>query len=335
LPKAAAAKKAVAKKAIAKDEVVTGDDVTFEEVDSSEDWFVSIDEEYKDKANVLVYGKESAGKTTAVARVANIPGPGKMLVINAEAGLKVGALRKRGVDMDKLVIWPDPRKGERVTRLGLENVYRRMHADLMADPNSWKGVAWDSLSEIHQTVLTGAQAKRVTGLQRRGQDPDPDFVDRADYGTMSKMVRDLLRKFRDLPCHFFVTALERRTQDDDTKKIVYGPAVTPGLQNDVLGYVDVVMFLKAADEQGPYRALVKNSARYRVKDRFDVFPRVMAEPMGDRIIGYITGELTEATDPFQDDLSEAVKTSLDARPAPDEAEEEDENTDDNTDNVDA
>lgn len=294
------------------------------------DWFVPMDES-TEWANVLLWGREGAGKTTSLARLANIaPVGSKVLVINAEGGLKPTALRKRGVDTSKLMVWPDPAKGQRLTRLGLENVYRRVHADLIQDPTSWFATSWDSASEIHQTILGGVQEKRIKSLQRQGKDPDPDFVDRADYGTMSKMVRDLLRKFRDLPCHFFVTALERRDKDEETRKLIVGPSITPALQQDILGYVDMSLYLKAGDEQGPFRAMTKGSVRFRVKDRFDVLPRIMAEPMGDRIIAYLHGELTEETDPFQDDLDDAVKKSLDVKPAAaEEDEEEDEHTEDN------
>jgi hypothetical protein len=339
LPRAttATAKKAVAKKAAATipaSELVVdqeGDVVTPAEEPETGDWFVPMDES-KEWANVLLWGREGAGKSTAIARLSNLPGHGKILMINAEGGLKPTALRKRGVDTSRLLIWPKP--GQRITRLGLENVYRNVHADLMKDPDAWLATAWDSASEIYQVILSGVQEKRVKSLQRQGKDPDVDFVDRADYGTMSKMVRDLLRKFRDLPCHFFVTALERKDKDEETKKLVVGPSITPALQQDILGYVDMSLYMKAGDEQGPFRAMTHGSARYRVKDRFDVLPRILSEPMGDRIIAYLHGDLTEDADPFQDDLSESVRTSLDVKPAKEEPEdeEEDDSTDDNDNN---
>lgn len=337
---AATAKKTVAKKTAAKlpaevaeDMIDTAADVvTPGEEPGTGDWFVEMDES-KEWANVLLWGREGAGKSTSIARLSNLPGTGKILMINAEGGLKPTALRKRGVDTSRLLIWPKP--GQRITRLGLENVYRNVHADLMKDPDSWLATAWDSASEIYQVILSGVQEKRVKSLQRQGKDPDVDFVDRADYGTMSKMVRDLLRKFRDLPCHFFVTALERKDKDDETKKIVIGPSITPALQQDILGYVDMSLYLKAGDEMGPFRAMTHGSARYRVKDRFDVLPRILAEPMGDRIIAYLHDDLTADADPFQDDLSESVKSALDVKPAKEEPEdEEDEGTDDSSDDTD-
>lgn len=280
-------------------------EIPFEEPSN---WFVSIDETI-DLVNAVFYGREGSGKTTAAARMANLPLPGKVLFINAEGGLKVGPLRKRGVDTSKIVVWPDPKKGQRVTHKGLAELCRRVKADLQKDPDSWIGVVMDSATEVHTAILDTVQAKRVEKIKMKGAEVDEDFVDIADYGTMSKLFRDLLRQFRDLPCHFVVTALERRDVDKDTGKAQYGPAVTPGLQTDLLGYVDFVLAFKEADEDGPYRALTKRTSRYRAKDRFDVLPKVLAEPMFDRIIGYVDGILEEDADPFQDDLVAAKATA--------------------------
>lgn len=274
---------------------------TSEPVDDG-DWFAPIDETV-DFTNSCFYGREGSGKTTAAARMANVaPDGSRVLFINAEGGLKKGPLRKRGVDTSKIVVWPDPKKNQRVTHKGLMELHRRVKADLMRDPNSWFGIVMDSATEVHTAILDTVQQKRVQKVLDKGAEVDEDFVDIADYGTMSKLFRDSLRAFRDLPCHFVVTALERRDVDKDTGKPFYGPAVTPGLQTDLLGYVDFVLMFKAQDEDGPYRALTKGGGKYRAKDRFDVLPRVLAEPMFDRILGYVDGTLDADTDPFQDDL---------------------------------
>lgn len=297
MPRAEPATKPPAKKAAAKKTTAptaTEDDLF------SQDWFAVLDDTI-DFTNTLLYGREGAAKTTNAARLANcfshLPaGKGKVLVINAEGGLKLKPLKNRGVDTSRVVLWPDPKKHERVTHAALDKIHRRIKADLEADPDSWGGVVFDSATEIHMALLDHVQQKRVQAILNRGQDADPDFVDIADYGTMSKLFRDILRKFRDLPCHFVVTALERRDVDKDTGKPQYGPAVTPGLQSDLLGYVDFVLMCKPEDEDGPFRALTRANSRYRAKDRFDVLPVVMVEPFLDRVVAYVNGELTAETD---------------------------------------
>lgn len=322
MPKAdTPAKKAPAKKAAAAKKPAQDEDDLF-----SEDWFAPVDDVI-DHTNTLLYGREGSGKTTAAARLANKfshlpPTKGKILVINAEGGLKKKPLQNRGVDTARVVLWPDPSKHQRVTHASLDAIHRRIKADLEADPESWGGVVFDSATEIHMALLDHVQQKRVRAVQSRGVDVDPDFVDIADYGTMSKLFRDVLRKFRDLPCHFVVTALERRDVDKDTGKPQYGPAVTPGLQSDLLGYVDFVLMCKAGDEDGPFRALTQANSRYRAKDRFDVLPKVMVDPFLDRVVHYVEGGLDRDNDPEQARLSARGLKSQDA-PADDEEDDSD------------
>lgn len=322
MPKAAAAKKPV-KKATSRPAREDND------LDLSGDWFAPVDDVI-DFINVLLYGREGGGKTTAAARLANassaLPkGKGKILIINAEGGVKRRPLQKRGVDTSRVVLWPDPAKHQRVTHASLDQIHRRVKADLAADPDSWAGVVFDSATEIHQAILDSVQAKRVQKIANTGADVDPDFVDIADYGTMSKLFRDVLRKFRDLPCHFVVTALERRDIDKDTGKPQYGPAVTPGLQADLLGYVDFVLMCKAEDEDGPFRALTRANSRYRAKDRFDVLPKVMVDPFLDRITQYVTGDLEEESDPEQ---KRYVAKGKDVNKSVDDEDDEDDEDDD-------
>lgn len=296
------------------------------EEDASDDWFVALDDSV-DLTNTLLYGREGSGKTTAGCRLANkfshLPeGQGKILVINAEGGLKLRALRKRGIDTSKVVLWPDPKKHQRVSHRSLDQIHRRVKADLENDPLSWGGVLFDSATEIHTAILDSVQEKRVTTIKNLGKDVDEDFVDISDYGTMSKLFRDILRKFRDLPCHFVVTALERRDVDKDTGKPQYGPAVTPGIQSDLLGYVDFVLMCKAEDEDGPFRALTRANSRYRAKDRFDVLPKVMVDPFMDRIISYVNDELVEADDEEQKRLPAPKKSGKKKAAADDDDDEE-------------
>lgn len=319
---ATAAKKAPAKKAAAKKAEPAP---APPEEDLSDDWFAQVDDTI-DFTNTLLYGREGSGKTTAAARLANravdLPaGKGRVLIINAEGGVKKRPLQNRGVDTTRVVLWPDPKKHERVTHASLDKIHRRVKADLERDPESWLGVVFDSATEIHMALLDTVQQKRVAAVKRQGKDVDEDFVDIADYGTMSKLFRDILRKFRDLPCHFVITALERRDVDKDTGKPQYGPAVTPGLQSDLLGYVDFVLMCKAGDEDGPFRALTQANSRYRAKDRFDVLPRVMVDPFIDRVVAYVDGTLDRDNDPEQARMPAKAAKAQDA-PADEEDEEE-------------
>ena len=255
--------------------------------------FFSLDEE-REVINILYYGREGSAKSTNGATLANL---GRVLIINAEGGAKRRALAKRGINVSNIQVWPQ--RGEPITIEGLQAVHNLLQADLADDPNSWVGVMFDSATEIHQALLEGVSSKRISAMQDDGKNPDPWFTDRGDYGVMAKQFNHLLRRFRDLPCHFVVTALERRDVDEDTGAVQYGPAVTPGIANDLLGYVDFVLVAKAEDEDGGFRALTKRKGRWRAKDRFDVLPEIMGTPTVERVLQYVNGDLTEDTDPLR------------------------------------
>lgn len=303
----AASKNALIQQAI-QDTLPTEADVVIHEGRVVDDLFAPI-EETSDTYNFCFYGAEGSGKTTQLASAANVaPEGSKILLVNAEGGIKKKALERRGIDISKIVIYPNPDTGEKITRAGLDRVYRRLASDLARDPKSWFAVGWDSVTEVHEKIVNqvseGRLAKSKLRIENAGgsaqfDEHDEFFTDRDDYGVMSKMVKDLLRKYRDLPCHFVATALERRDVDEKTTKVSYGPAVTPGLQNAILGYTDVNLYFKKGDEDGPFRALVSGVASYRTKDRMGGLPKVLAEPSFERILGYTNGDLDETTDPLQ------------------------------------
>lgn len=253
---------------------------------TSQNWFVTLDDS-QEFTKALFYGVEGTGKTTALASAAN---GGRVLIINAEGGLKKRALQRQGINTDNIAVWPNPESGETITARSLEALHEKLRADLLEDPNSWFAVGLDSVSDIHQLLREQATDDRVT---RSKVALDPDFVDRDDYGKMTGQMRKIIRRFRDLPCHVILTALEK--DDEDSNQIV--PAITPALRTDILGYMDIVLRFGSPD--GSYRGRSKNVARIRAKDRYGVLPEVLAEPSFERIEGYLDGSLDAETDEFQ------------------------------------
>jgi hypothetical protein len=298
--KKATATKRAAKKAVPVKRSATGGAVAA----ASDAWFADLDDT-EDFINCLWYGREGSTKTTSLATAANAaPEGSKVLVVNAEGGLKIKALRKHGIDTSKIKIFPRPDSDDVVTDETLERLFLRVQADLMQDPKSWFAVGFDSLTEINEQLTSSAADARVQKLLNNNvKDVDPNFVDRDDYGVSAKIVRKQLRRWRDLPCHFLVTALERRDVDEDTNSVAYGPAVAPAVATAVLGMVDFAIMVKAADDVKPIRGLTKEGGKYRVKDRLEVLPKVMVEPTFDRILDYFNGSITAEDDPFQASLT--------------------------------
>lgn len=268
---------------------------------NSDDLFAPLSEE-TEFARCLFWGKEGSSKTTSACKAAN---HGRVLVVNAEGGLKIKALRNQGVQTENLRQWPRPNSGVRITHAGLDKVFRQVKADLREDPNSWFAIIIDSASDVVTSMVEHVSDDRIRKMTEKGveiDEVDAFETDRNDYGTMSKMFRDILRKYRNLPCHLIITALERSDEDKSTGRTTIGPAVPPAIQTDLLAYVDSVLYFKAEDEDGPFRAATRKAAKYRAKDRLGVLPPVLALPTFDRILAYLDGTLTAETDPEQASL---------------------------------
>lgn len=283
--------------------------------DPGEFEFGSLDDD-DEFLSILWWGKEGTGKTTDLARVAATKlAPvikGNVLMINAEGGAKRTPLRKHGIDTSRFRTYP--KQGEQLSFEGLERLYYRLAADLEKDPTSWAAVCWDSITAIYEKLLDDVVEKEMRKqaeiLQRAKKDRtgrsgnitlrDRFETDGDDYGQMTNQVRLLLRKYRTLPTHFLVTALERRDEDRKRKgsKPHYGPAVSPALSTALLGYVDIVIRTHVLDEN-VYYGRTTPTEDSRGKDRINVLPVELVDPTFDRIYAYVHGELEHEDDRAQ------------------------------------
>ncbi len=269
--------------------------------------------------SILWWGREGTGKTTDLARIAATKmieaghTRGRVLIVNAEGGAKRTPLRHHGIDTSIIDVYPAP--GGKLTFEGLERLFYKLQADLDADPHSWAAVGWDSITAIFQKLLDDVieeeMRKQAEILQRArkgrgGRSGNITLRDRFetdgdDYAKMSNQLRLLLRKYRTLPCHLLITALERR--DEDKKKrgaarIQYGPAVNPAIATDLLGYMDIVIRTDVLDS-GVYYGRTTPTEDARGKDRMFSLPVEMVDPTFDRVYEYIHGGLDPDTDPAQ------------------------------------
>ena len=250
-----------------------------------------------DYANILFSGEGGTGKTTALADMARL---GRTIVINAESGLKGGPLKRLGIPIGNITVWPDPEKGEKLTWEALDKLIWKIKAQLEKKPGSIAGIMLDSATEVHIALLDEVRARSVEKSLDKGQDRDLFKTELQDYGIMTEQMRNLLRRMRDLPCHFGASTLQKRDKDDDGK-VVYRSDMTEKLANSLYGYMDIVVITTVTETAGvtEYIGLTKPKGKYRGKDRFGVLPEKMLDPTFSRILGYINGEIVRESDPLQ------------------------------------
>jgi hypothetical protein len=246
--------------------------------------------EQTDLVKVVYYGESGTGKTTALAGFARL---GKVLFVNAESGVKQKPLRKLGIPVENIEVFDD------ITFEALEQLYFDLKGELHDDPEAYAAVVLDSITEIQKKMMESVMADAILKAERKGVERDRFAAYTEDWGQLTGMTRGLIRGFRDLPCHVGFSALARRDQDDDGV-VVYGPDMTPKVQGDLKGYVDVGCYLRVQNatsggEKEEYTGVFRPVGKFWAKDRFNSLPRVLMDPSADRVYDYVTGKYDART----------------------------------------
>lgn len=254
---------------------------------------------------ILYNGDGGAGKTSHLSTLAKL---GPIVHIDAESGLKPKALGRLGIPIENIEPFRE------ITFEALESHFWDLKGRI--EDGEIIGVNIDSLTEISRSflevIVKRGWEKGSKKADRMGEDYDRSLFDvyQEDYGILSEQMRNLVRKWRDLSCHVGFATLPRRDQDNDGA-VTYGPGVTPAFQRDLVGYVDVLCwtYVDEPDEEGDDPTFMGQFSRMGTKiakDRFKALPVKMAEPTFDRVIAYINEDLTEDTDPIQQEYLERV-----------------------------
>ena len=188
-----------------------------------------------DAVKILTYGMAGAGKTSLIP---TLPSP---IVLSAEGGL----LSIQDADVPFIEIDSMATLKEAYTWLTTSD-----------EANQYQSVALDSISEIAEVVLN--TEKKAT------KDP------RQAYGAMQEQMADIIRAFRDLPKHVYMSAkLEKAT--DEMGRILYSPSMPGNKTGQQLPYFfDEVLALRVEkDAEGnAQRALMTDSdGLWIAKDR--------------------------------------------------------------------
>jgi len=190
------------------------------------------------------HGRGGVGKTTLVRTLHEWPSTGPTLLLSAESGV----LSLGDVEIPQITITNYAEMDEAYNFIAFSE-----HA------KKFKSVALDSISEIAEQCLRGEMAVRKDG--------------RAAYGEMGSQMRELIRKFRDLPNkHVYFSAKQSNNKDDITGVSRYGPSM-PGqaLTKDMPYFFDELfsMEIGVIPETGQqYRYLrTQLDLQFEAKDR--------------------------------------------------------------------
>ena len=249
-------------------------------------------DQQQDFLNILYFGEPKTGKTTASASMARL---GKIVHVDAEAGLKRGPLVDHGIPVGNIEVHRE------ITVAALDSLFWEMKHEL-DDGDALVGLVWDSISESGKKLLEAtakvAYDKAAMAGNLKGRGEYDVYVE--DYGTNTAEMRHLARQFRDLRCHTAFVALDRRDVDKDDGAVKVGPDLTPRLAGDLLGFVDVICrcytVAVEGEDEPEYWGAFRNFGKYVGGDRFGAIPPRLINPSFDRVLDYVNHDIDLESD---------------------------------------
>lgn len=216
---------------------------------------------------MLVYGQPGVGKTFFSSSAP------KALFVDVEGGTL--SIRNAGLNIDIV----------KVTKFA--DIFT-IHKFLHDGKHEYQTVIVDSLTELQKKSLDGIieEAYRKDPLKR-----DPDIAELRDWSKNTAQLRKAVRYFRDLPMNVIFTALEKEVKDEQTGALRVGPDLTPKLQSDVAGYLDIIAHMSTKEkEDGILRQMLfQPTGKYMAKDRSGKLGKVIKNPTFPMILDLIEG----------------------------------------------
>lgn len=200
-------------------------------------------------AKVLVFAPPGHGKTTLLGTAQEDDRTSPTLIVDFEAGTE--SLDGLDVDIAPIHSWKD---SDEVLEM------------LESGDHDYKSVGIDSISEWN--VWAQLERLRLKGPGRN----DPDLIELQDYNVTGVQLRRVLRRYRDLPLHVFMSG-HAKTIDEPRVGRVTVPKLSGALSDDIAGLVSVVGYL-AKDEEDERLLILHGYKQFRTKVRASWFKDV-------------------------------------------------------------
>lgn len=205
--------------------------------------------DYTESINGLIYADSGAGKTVLLGTAE------RALFLATEPGTISAS--KQGSTAD---LWP----------INSHEELMKAHDWLDENPDEYDWVNLDGLTNLQEILWRESIAR---GLNIN-PDRDPDVLSQQDYLRVQNQIKEVVRKFNDLPQNVLYTAQTMRA-DDDEDEVLMLPLLS-GKKGEfaqkICGMVHVVGYLSVVTprEGDPFRRLILNrEGKIFAKDRYD------------------------------------------------------------------
>ncbi len=250
-------------------------------------------------SRICLFGEYGTGKTTALASAVNLGG--RVHHLDAEKRLKASPIRRAGFDPALITPHRD------FNLKDLSQLVWDVKAELHDSPGSVSAFGLDTVTELTKQGIRAIADRNLQAEKRKADKQGivftytPGNVDLEWWNELTEIMTMWFRDLTALETNLVFLAHERREVDAAGVRI--GPATSPAIQAALLAYVDIVGHIE--NDLGFRVARFAPGSKYVAKDTFGVLPGMMASPTVERIVRYVSGELTPDTDPVQREYVEA------------------------------
>lgn len=245
----------------------------------------SLEEAFDEWIKNLIYADPGGGKTHLLGTAADHPETRPVLIFDVDGGLKT--LKK----------FENKKYIERIVCRSMDDVkknYDELFYSIDADGNlPYKTVGIDSLSELTDLDM------RFIMKAAYNTNPDKVNIDvpsPREWGIARAHVRNVVRAFRDLPCHVIMTA-HVGVEEQEGQPTKYFPAFAGKLKREVPGFFDVVGYMSTDTTTGEAIRQIQFLGTRRVvaKDRLGVFGNLLRNPSVPLMWDLISGNVDLAS----------------------------------------